>query len=230
MILIIDNYDSFTYNLVHLVARSGKELLVKRNDEITIDEIRSLKPEGILISPGPGRPADAGISCEIIRTFGAEIPILGVCLGHQAIGEVYGGQVTYAASLMHGKTSEIRHDGQGLFAGVSEPCTATRYHSLVVDQKSLPAHLLVTARSEDGTIMGLRHASDPVFGIQFHPESLLTTEGPKMIENWILSIENFLYPELEGDATVRPKNSLKTEAHPSNAPDESAADGPTGTL
>lgn len=190
MILIIDNYDSFTYNLVHLVARSQKEIVVRRNDEITVDEIESLDPEGILISPGPGRPADAGITCEVIRALGGRIPILGVCLGHQAIGEVYGGTVTYASTLMHGKTSDIRHDGQGLFAGVSEPCTATRYHSLVVDQATLPAHLLVTARSEDGTIMGLRHTSDPVVGIQFHPESLLTVEGPKMIENWIQFIQD----------------------------------------
>ncbi len=199
MILIIDNYDSFTYNLVHLVARSGKEMLIKRNDEISIGEIQALMPEGILISPGPGRPAEAGISCEVIRTFGATVPILGVCLGHQAIGEVYGGKVTYAASLMHGKTSDIRHDGLGIFLGVTEPCTATRYHSLVVDQESLPAELLVTARSEDGTIMGLRHASHPVFGIQFHPESLLTTEGPKMIENWINSFSTPRSPNPASD-------------------------------
>lgn len=188
MILIIDNYDSFTYNLVHLVARSGRELVIRRNDELTIEDVRALRPEGILISPGPGRPADAGISCDIIRELGATTPILGVCLGHQAIGEVYGGTVTYAPSLMHGKTSEVRHDGRGLFAGVSEPCTATRYHSLVVDPESLPADLIVTARSEDGTIMGLRHATHPVHGIQFHPESLLTKEGPKMVENWILTL------------------------------------------
>ena len=190
MILIIDNYDSFTYNLVHLVARSGKELLVKRNDEITLDQIRALAPEGILISPGPGRPADAGISCSIIRELGSEIPILGVCLGHQAIGEVYGGTVTYARTLMHGKTSEIHHDGQGLFKSVDEPCIATRYHSLVIDPASLPQDLVVTARSEDGTIMGVRHAKHPVHGIQFHPESLLTTEGPKMIENWVASLSS----------------------------------------
>ena len=198
MILIIDNYDSFTYNLVHLVARSGKELIVKRNDEITLDDIRALHPEGILISPGPGRPHDAGISCDIIRELGPSIPILGVCLGHQAIGEVYGGQVTYAHTLMHGKTSEIHHDGQGMFKGVNEPCTATRYHSLVVDPDTLPADLLVTARSEDGTIMGLKHVSHPVHGIQFHPESLLTTEGPKMIENWIESLS-----EMESLSTAR---------------------------
>ncbi len=191
MILIIDNYDSFTYNLVHLVARSGKELLVKRNDEITLEQIEALRPEGILISPGPGRPADAGISCAIIAKLGATVPVLGVCLGHQAIGEVYGGTVTYAPLLMHGKTSEIHHNGKDLFWGVSEPCTATRYHSLVVEPASLPDSLVVTARSEDGTIMGLKHRIFPVFGIQFHPESLLTVEGPKMIENWIESIESF---------------------------------------
>lgn len=191
MILIIDNYDSFTYNLVHLVARSGKDLLVKRNDELTLDEIKILNPEGILISPGPGRPADAGISCTVIAELGKTTPILGVCLGHQAIGEVFGGTVTYAPSLMHGKTSEIHHDGKGLFAGVSEPCTATRYHSLVVEPDSFPDNLVITARSEDGTIMGLKHRSLPIVGIQFHPESLLTIEGPKMIENWIHSIELF---------------------------------------
>ena len=187
MILIIDNYDSFTYNLVHLVARSSDQLLIKRNDEISLDEIRSLQPEGILISPGPGRPRDAGISCDIIRTFGPTTPVLGVCLGHQAIGEVYGGQVTYAKTLMHGKTSEIHHDGQGLFTSIEEPFIATRYHSLVISPDSLPPDLLVTARSEDGTIMGVRHAEHPVQGIQFHPESLLTTEGPKMIDNWVQS-------------------------------------------
>lgn len=190
MILIIDNYDSFTYNLVHLVARSGKELLVKRNDEITIDEIRALELEGILISPGPGRPADAGITCDVIRAFGATVSILGICLGHQAIGEVYGATITYAPVLMHGKTSEIRHDGLGVFDSVTNPCTATRYHSLVLDPDSMPPDLIVTARSEDGTIMGIRHVSHSVNGIQFHPESLLTTEGGLMVENWIKAIDS----------------------------------------
>ncbi|MDE2995694.1 MAG: aminodeoxychorismate/anthranilate synthase component II [Bacteroidota bacterium] len=185
MILIIDNYDSFTWNLVHLVARGTNDVRVVRNDEITIDEIRDVAPEGILISPGPGRPADAGVTCEVIRTFGDSIPILGVCLGHQAIGEVYGGTVTYAPRLMHGKTSEVHHDGKGVFAGVEDPCTATRYHSLVIDPEGFPEVLEVSARSEDGTIMGLRHKNGLVEGIQFHPESLLTEEGPMMVANWM---------------------------------------------
>ena len=185
MILIIDNYDSFTWNLVHLVARGTDDVRVVRNDEITIDEIRDMAPEGILISPGPGRPADAGVTCEVIRTFGDSIPILGVCLGHQAIGEVYGGTVTYAPRLMHGKTSQVHHDGKGVFAGVEDPCTATRYHSLVIDPEGFPEVLEVSARSEDGTIMGLRHKNGLVEGIQFHPESLLTEEGPMMVANWM---------------------------------------------
>ena len=189
MILIIDNYDSFTYNLVHLVARNTTLLQVSRNDEITLEDIKELNPSGILISPGPGRPADAGITCDTIRELGPSVPILGVCLGHQAIGEVYGCKITYAPKLMHGKTSEIHHDGKGVFQAISDPCTATRYHSLVIDPKTVPEVLLVTARSEDGTIMGVRHTSHPVEGIQFHPESLLTTEGPAMIDNWMLSLQ-----------------------------------------
>lgn len=189
MILIIDNYDSFTYNLVHLVARNTTLLQVSRNDEITLEDIKELNPSGILISPGPGRPADAGITCDTIRELGPSVPILGVCLGHQAIGEVYGCKITYAPKLMHGKTSEIHHDGKGVFQAISDPCTATRYHSLVIDPETVPEVLLVTARSEDGTIMGVRHTSHPVEGIQFHPESLLTTEGPAMIDNWMLSLQ-----------------------------------------
>jgi len=189
MILIIDNYDSFTYNLVHLVARNTTLLQVSRNDEITLEDIRELNPSGILISPGPGRPADAGITCDTIRELGSSVPILGVCLGHQAIGEVYGCKITYAPKLMHGKTSEIHHDGKGVFQAVSDPCTATRYHSLVIEPETVPEVLLVTARSEDGTIMGVRHTSHPVEGIQFHPESLLTKEGPAMIDNWMLSLQ-----------------------------------------
>ena len=185
MILIIDNYDSFTWNLVHLVARGTDDLRVVRNDEWDMEDIRAADPDGILISPGPGRPSDAGITCEVIRSLGASKPILGVCLGHQAIGEVFGGTVTYAPRLMHGKTSAVHHDGNGVFKGVSDPCTATRYHSLVVDPDSLPECLHVSARSEDGTIMGLRHENGLVEGIQFHPESLLTDEGPTMIANWM---------------------------------------------
>lgn len=189
MILIIDNYDSFTWNLVHLVARGTDDLRVVRNDEWSIDDVRKAAPEGILISPGPGRPADAGITCDVIREFGQATPILGVCLGHQAIGEVFGGTVTYATRLMHGKTSDVHHDGKGVFAGVSDPCIATRYHSLVIEPESMPDCLHVSARSEDGTIMGLRHENGLVEGIQFHPESLLTEEGPTMVANWMNGIK-----------------------------------------
>lgn len=185
MILVIDNYDSFTYNLVHLVGSHTDDLEVVRNDALTIEEVRERAPAGILISPGPGRPADAGISEELVREMGPTTPILGVCLGHQAIGEVYGGRVTYAPSLMHGKTSEIEHDDRGVFRGVAHPFTATRYHSLVVDRDDLPDELEVSAETTEGVIMGLRHRDFPVEGIQFHPESVLTDEGPRMIDNWI---------------------------------------------
>ena len=188
MILVIDNYDSFTYNLVHLVGGHTDDLKVVRNDALQVEDVRRLAPSAILISPGPGRPADAGITEDIIRELGEEIPILGVCLGHQAIGEVYGGRVTYAPSLMHGKTSEVLHDGSGIFREVAAPFTATRYHSLVVERESLPEDLEITAETEDGVIMGLRHRSHPVEGIQFHPESVLTREGPKIIANWIASV------------------------------------------
>ncbi|GMQ81424.1 MAG: aminodeoxychorismate/anthranilate synthase component II [Rhodothermia bacterium] len=196
MILIIDNYDSFTYNLVHLVAQNIAQndtdtapgLEVHRNDKITVEEIRALDPTGILISPGPGRPSDAGITCDIIRDLGASIPILGVCLGHQAIGEVHGGTITYAPVLMHGKTSPITHDGRTIFEGVQKNFTATRYHSLVVSGDTLPDCLEVSARTADGIIMGVRHKTSPLEGIQFHPESLLTTEGPKLIANWVASL------------------------------------------
>lgn len=191
MILVIDNYDSFTYNLVHLVARES-DVRVVRNDEVSLDDIADMAPSGILISPGPGRPADAGITEDVIRTFGASIPILGVCLGHQAIGEVFGGRVDYAPELMHGKTSEVSHDGEGVFLGVELPFVATRYHSLVVSRDGLPDELAVTAETADGTIMGLRHRRWPIEGIQFHPESVLTTEGPRMIANWTASIEKNL--------------------------------------
>lgn len=185
MILVIDNYDSFTYNLVHLVGGHTEELDVVRNDELTVDDVRRMNPSAILISPGPGRPADAGITEELIRTVGVDTPILGVCLGHQAIGEVYGGRIDYAPTLMHGKTSEVRHHGDGIFQGVGNPFTATRYHSLVVDRESLPDELEITAETPDGVIMGLRHREFPVEGIQFHPESVLTVEGPRIIRNWL---------------------------------------------
>lgn len=185
MILIIDNYDSFTYNLVHLVAEHTDDYKVVRNDAITIDEITKLQPTGILISPGPGRPSDAGITADVIRQFGKEIPILGVCLGHQAIGEVFGGEVVHAPKLMHGKTSAIHHDGKGVFEGIEDGFTATRYHSLVLKPDNIPAEFDITARSEDDVIMGIRHKEYPLEGIQFHPESLLTTAGKQLLANWI---------------------------------------------
>ena len=185
MILVVDNYDSFTYNLVHLVAGETDDVRVVRNDAVTLAEVREMAPAGILISPGPGRPADAGISEALIRELGRATPILGVCLGHQAIGEVYGGRVVHAPTLMHGKTSTVRHDGRGVFAGVAPDFVATRYHSLAVDRASLPDVLEVTAETADGVIMGLRHRSHPVEGVQFHPESILTTEGPRLVANWV---------------------------------------------
>jgi anthranilate synthase component 2 len=187
MILIIDNYDSFTYNLVHLVADYTPDYTVVRNDKISIDDIRAMAPHKILISPGPGRPEDAGITPDIIRHLGAEIPILGVCLGHQAIGMVYGGDVVYAPSLMHGKTSLIEHDGKTIFQDVPASFIATRYHSLVLDPNTLPDSLEVTSRTPDGVVMGVRHRTHPVEGIQFHPESILTVEGPKLLANWLKS-------------------------------------------
>ncbi len=185
MILVIDNYDSFTYNLVHLLARQEIDVHVARNDQITIGQIRKMAPRGILISPGPGRPADAGNTEQTIEAFASTIPILGVCLGHQAIGEVFGGKVIHAPEPMHGKTSMIQHDGRTIFEGVPDEFEATRYHSLVVDESSLPDELEVSARTEDGVIMGLRHRSHTVEGIQFHPESVLTVEGPRIVENWV---------------------------------------------
>lgn len=185
MILVIDNYDSFTYNLVHLVATETADVRVVRNDEITRDGIRSLAPQGILISPGPGRPADAGITERVIESFAGDVPILGVCLGHQAIGEVFGGRIIYAPVLMHGKTSPIDHDGQTIFEGITPRFEATRYHSLAVEEASLPPELEVSARTADGTVMGLRHRTLDVEGIQFHPESVLTTQGPRLIDNWV---------------------------------------------
>ena len=190
MILVLDNYDSFTYNLVHLVGRHTEALEVVRNDDLTVDEVKEMAPDGILISPGPGRPDEAGITEPVIRAMGATTPILGVCLGHQAIGEVYGGTVTHAAELMHGKTSPVRHDGRSVFEGVEQDFEATRYHSLVVDRDGFPEDALeVTAETADGTIMGLRHHTHPIEGIQFHPESVLTSAGPRIIENWLRSID-----------------------------------------
>jgi anthranilate synthase/aminodeoxychorismate synthase-like glutamine amidotransferase len=186
-VLVIDNYDSFVYNLVQELGELGADPVVHRNDAIDIDGIRSSAPDAILISPGPGRPESAGISMDVIRQLGGEIPILGVCLGHQAIGEVYGGEVVVAPTLMHGKTSAIHHDGTGIFAGLPDPFVATRYHSLVVEPASVPDVLEVTARTADGVIMGLRHRDLAVEGVQFHPESLLTLEGPSLLSNFLAS-------------------------------------------
>lgn len=185
MILIIDNYDSFTYNLVHLIGARTNDYKVIRNDVMDIEGITALAPDRILISPGPGRPADAGITEAVIDRFGPNVPILGVCLGHQAIGEVYGARVGYAPELMHGKTSRIFHDGKTVFNGLSQGFDATRYHSLILEADSIPDCLEISARTKDGVIMGVRHREYPVEGIQFHPESILTDEGPKLVLNWL---------------------------------------------
>jgi anthranilate synthase/aminodeoxychorismate synthase-like glutamine amidotransferase len=185
MLLVIDNYDSFTYNLVQYFGELGAELLVKRNDEISIDEIRTLNPEKICVSPGPCSPKEAGISNEVIRTFGARTPIFGVCLGHQCIGDVFGGNVVRAGRLMHGKTSPILHDGKGVFSGIPSPFEATRYHSLLVERASLPACLEITAETAEKEIMGLRHRDYPIHGVQFHPESILTLEGKRLLQNFL---------------------------------------------
>lgn len=192
MILIVDNYDSFTYNLVHLVGAHTDDYRVVRNDAVTLEEVRAMAPDAVLISPGPGRPADAGISEALIRAFGETTPILGVCLGHQAIGEVFGGRVVHAPELMHGKTSTVRHDGRTLFEGVAQGFTATRYHSLVVERETLPDVLEVSAETPDGVVMGFRHLTLPIEGVQFHPESVLTTEGPRLIANWLAAVERFV--------------------------------------
>ena len=184
MILVIDNYDSFTFNLVQYLGQLGHAVEIYRNDKISLTEIESLAPEKILISPGPCTPSEAGLTEDIIRRFAPRIPILGVCLGHQAIGEVFGGKVVRAPQLMHGKTSPIHHDGKTIFQDIPNPFTATRYHSLIVEKDSLPDCLEITAWVEDGTIMGLRHKHYPVEGIQFHPESILTDAGMEMLKNW----------------------------------------------
>ncbi|HOW42180.1 MAG TPA: aminodeoxychorismate/anthranilate synthase component II [Candidatus Omnitrophota bacterium] len=185
MILMIDNYDSFTYNLVQYLGELGAQVKVARNDVIDGEGIARLKPEKIIISPGPGGPADAGISCEAIRRFAGTVPLLGVCLGHQCIGAVFGGKVVRAKHLMHGKTSAIFHNGRSLFAGLSNPFAATRYHSLLVERASFPACLEITAWTRQREIMGLKHRRLPVWGVQFHPESILTVEGKKLLANFI---------------------------------------------
>ncbi|MBE5394131.1 aminodeoxychorismate/anthranilate synthase component II [Brevibacillus borstelensis] len=185
MILMIDNYDSFTYNLVQYVGELGQELQVRRNDKITLEEIEQLAPDYLMISPGPCTPNEAGISMEAIRHFAGKIPILGVCLGHQSIGQVFGGKVLRAERLMHGKTSEVFHDGQTIFAGIPSPFTAARYHSLIVEEATLPPELEVTARTAEGEIMALRHREYPIEGVQFHPESIITQHGKKLLQNFL---------------------------------------------
>jgi para-aminobenzoate synthetase component II len=186
MLLVIDNYDSFTYNLVQYLGELGEQIEVRRNNEVTIEQIESdLKPARILISPGPGTPDDAGISMRVIEHFGGKVPLLGVCLGHQAIGQVFGGRVVRAPQLVHGKSSFIEHDGKTIFAGLDQSFSAGRYHSLMVEKDSLPSCLEVSARTTDGLIMGLRHREMKVEGVQFHPESIMTTEGKKLLANFV---------------------------------------------
>jgi anthranilate synthase/aminodeoxychorismate synthase-like glutamine amidotransferase len=185
MVFVLDNYDSFTYNLVQYMGEMGAEMTIRRNDELTVDEVEALAPERILLSPGPCTPQEAGISIELIQRFADKVPILGVCLGHQAIGAAFGGDVVRAPKLMHGKTSEVKHDGKTIFAGLTSPMTCTRYHSLIVSEKNLPEDLEVSARTADGTIMGLRHRKYPVEGVQFHPESVLTSDGKRLIKNFL---------------------------------------------
>src|SRR5438105_8587808 len=184
-LLVIDNYDSFTYNLVKLLREMDVDLTVKRNDEISIDEIKKLKPDRICISPGPGRPEDAGISSDLIRELGPRVPILGVCLGHQCIAQAFGGEVVRAERLMHGKTSQIHHQLRGVFKDLAEPLESTRYHSLIVRRESLPDSLVITSETGYGEIMGLQHRQFPLHGVQFHPESILTTEGRKLLANFL---------------------------------------------
>jgi len=188
-VLVIDNYDSFVYNLVQYLGELGAEPLVVRNDAVTVDEAMALEPNAVLLSPGPGRPEDAGILCEAIKAFAGVVPVFGVCLGHQAIGHVYGAAVVRAPELLHGKTSDIVHHGQGVFSGLQSPLVATRYHSLVVDEDDLPASLEVTARTREGMIMGLRHRTMDVEGVQFHPESILTADGHGMLRNFLARIK-----------------------------------------
>ena len=189
MVFVLDNYDSFTYNLVQYLGELGAEVAVRRNDQVTVAEVEAMHPERIVVSPGPCTPREAGISIELIRHFAGKVPVLGVCLGHQALGEAFGGKVVRAMNLMHGKTSEVQHDGKTIFAGLPSPMTATRYHSLIVQEKDLPSDLEVSAwtTEKDGTrtIMGLRHKKFEVEGVQFHPESVLTEQGKKLVANFL---------------------------------------------
>ncbi len=184
-ILVIDNYDSFTFNLVQLIGKFTQNIIVKRNDKITLDEITEMNPDKIVISPGPGVPKDSGISIDVIKTIGKHTPLLGVCLGHQAIGEVFGAEIVNAPVLMHGKSSEVAHSGTGIFSDVNNNFDAGRYHSLIIDANSLPDILEVTSQTEDKIIMGIKHRQYPIEGIQFHPESILTPDGETIIKNWL---------------------------------------------
>lgn len=184
-VLVIDNYDSFTYNLVHYLGELGAKLTVRRNDKITLDEIRAMKPEAIVLSPGPCTPNEAGVCLDVITELGAETPILGVCLGHQAIGQAYGGDVVRAPKLMHGKLSEVRHQGQSVFRGINEPFMATRYHSLTIKPDTMPEALTVTANADDDVIMGVMHREHPVHGVQFHPESIASEHGKDILRNFL---------------------------------------------
>ncbi|MBF0378012.1 MAG: aminodeoxychorismate/anthranilate synthase component II [Desulfamplus sp.] len=185
LITVIDNYDSFTFNLVHYIMQSGAEVDVFRNNKITVDEIEALNPDGIVISPGPGRPEDAGISVDVIKHFSGKLPILGVCLGHQAIGYTFGGDIVQAKKIMHGKTSMVTGDDKFIFSGISKPFAAMRYHSLAISEKTLPECLTVTAKADDGEVMGIRHVEHKTFGVQFHPESIMTVVGKRLIRNFI---------------------------------------------
>ncbi len=187
-VVVIDNYDSFVYNLVQYLGELGANPIVFRHDEVTVDELAARKPDGILISPGPGNPDEAGISMAVIEQLGPTIPLLGVCLGHQCIGQVYGGRIVRAPTIMHGKTSWVEHEGAGVFAGLSNPFEATRYHSLVIDPASVPEVLEVTAQTADGVIMGVRHREHPIEGVQFHPESILTTVGHDLLRTWLANL------------------------------------------
>ncbi len=185
MVFVLDNYDSFTYNLVQYMGELGAEMTIRRNDELTVGQVAALDPERIVISPGPCTPQEAGISMDLVRYFAGKVPVLGVCLGHQAIGAAFGGSVVRAPKLMHGKTSAVEHDGRTIFAGLASPMTCTRYHSLIISEEGLPRELEVSARSEDGTIMGLRHRDFAVEGVQFHPESALTEHGRRLVSNFL---------------------------------------------
>ena len=187
-VLVIDNYDSFVYNLVQYLGELGADPQVHRHDAVTVDEVEALEPDAVLISPGPGRPEDAGVSTAVIRWAAGRVPVLGVCLGHQAIGAAWGGMVVRAPEVMHGKTSRIHHEGTGVFAGLPDPLEATRYHSLIVDRESVPDELEITATSEDGLVMGLRHRNLDVEGVQFHPESILTASGHDLLANFLARV------------------------------------------